>query len=123
MMRHCKTITSVFSSARKIAAEEDSLKGTESMFHSLAPVNSMDRIPYLNIFFLSRKRSPRDAILVLNLWTWERGTKYSWKRTGASLFDNHKQKKAIAAVECHQSLEILDWQKSDQSDQFLKQKS
>ena len=38
-------------------------------------------------------------------------------------FDNHKQKKAIAAVECHRSLEILDWQKLDQSDQFLKQKS
>ena len=34
-------------------------------------------------------------------------------------FGNHKQKKAIAAVECHQSLEILDWQKLDQSDQFL----
>ena len=44
-------ITSVFSSARKIAAEEDSLKGTGSIFHSLAPVNSMDRIPYWNVFF------------------------------------------------------------------------
>ena len=38
-------------------------------------------------------------------------------------FDNRKQKKAIPAVECHQSLEILDWQKLDQSDQLLKQKS
>ena len=24
-------------------------------------------------------------------------------------YDNHKQKKAVAAVECHQSLETLDW--------------
>ena len=31
-------------------------------------------------------------------------------------FDNHKQRKAIAAVERHQSLEILDWQKLDQSE-------
>ena len=33
------------------------------------------------------------------------------------------RKKAIAAVECHQSLKTLDWQKLDQCDQFLKQQS
>ena len=50
-----RLITSVFfSSARKIAAEEDSLKGTGSMFHSLAPVNSMDRIPYTEMYFFFR---------------------------------------------------------------------